>query len=391
MSNPSYRYVFLGLSITSSWGNGHATTYRALLRGLRARGHRVLFLERDLPFYEQNRDMPRPPYADVGLYNSLDELRDRYTQAVRDADLVVVGSFVPDGAAVGAWVTEEARGKAAFYDIDTPVTLRKLALGDHGYLTPALIAKYDLYMSFTGGPTLSLLERKYGARRARPLYCGVDPEIYHPEPAEMRWDLGYMGTYGDDRQPSLDRLLIESARRFRRGRFAVAGPQYPASISWPENVHRIEHLPPDQHRSFYNAQRFTLNVTRADMVETGWSPSVRLFEAAACGTPILTDPWPGLEAFFQPGREILLVRSTDDVVRRLRETFDSERLAIAQRARQRVFAEHTSAHRAESLEKYTRELQDEGSRQRAKPAAAAVQPAPASPREAHGVDARSGS
>lgn len=368
MSTTNYRYVFLGLSITSSWGNGHATTYRALLRGLRARGHSLLFLERDLPFYEQNRDMPRPPYAEVGLYRGMDELRERYTQAIREADLVVVGSFVPDGAAVGAWVTEEARGRSAFYDIDTPVTLRKLALGDHGYLTPALIGRYDLYLSFTGGPTLSLLERKYSARRAKPLYCGVDPEIYHPEPAEVRWDLGYMGTYGDDRQPAVDRLLLESARRFRRGRFAVAGPQYPASISWPENVHRIEHLPPDQHRSFYNAQRFTLNVTRSDMVETGWSPSVRLFEAAACGTPILTDPWPGLEAFFQPSREILLVRSTDDVVRRLRETFDSERLAIAQRARQRVFAEHTSAHRAESLEKYTRELLDEASRQRTKPA-----------------------
>jgi len=367
MSTPTYRYVFLGLSITSSWGNGHATTYRSLLRGLRARGHNILFLERNLPFYEQNRDLPRPPYTDVALYNSLEELRDKYTQAIREADMVVVGSFVPDGATVGQWVTEEARGKSAFYDIDTPVTLRKLALGDHSYLTPALIGRYDLYMSFTGGPTLSLLERKYGARKARPLYCGVDPEMYHPEPAEVRWDLGYMGTYGDDRQPALDRLMLEAARRFRRGRFAVAGPQYPASISWPENVYRIEHLPPDQHRSFYNAQRFTLNVTRADMVESGWSPSVRLFEAAACGTPILSDPWPGLEAFFQPGREILLVRSTDDVVRRLRETFDSERLAIAQRARQRVFAEHTSGHRAESLERYTRELQDDASRQRVKP------------------------
>lgn len=367
MSTPNLRIVFLGLSITSSWGNGHATTYRALLRGLRARGHQLLFLERNLPFYEQNRDLPRPPYADVAIYQSLEELRDRYTQAIREADLVVVGSFVPDGATVGQWVTEEARGKSAFYDIDTPVTLRKLALGDHSYLTPALIGRYDMYLSFTGGPTLSLLERKYGARKARPLYCGVDPEIYHPEPAEVRWDLGYMGTYGDDRQPALDRLLLESARRFRRGRFAVAGPQYPASISWPENVQRIEHLPPDQHRSFYNAQRFTLNVTRSDMVESGWSPSVRLFEAAACGTPILSDPWPGLEAFFQPGREILLVRSTDDVVRRLRETFDSERLAVAQRARQRVFAEHTSAHRAESLERYARELHDEASRQRAKP------------------------
>jgi len=364
MTTPSYRYVFLGLSITSSWGNGHATTYRALLKALRARGHQALFLERDLPFYEQNRDLPSPPFAETALYGSLDELRDRYGRAVREADLVVVGSFVPEGSSIGAWVTEEARGHAAFYDIDTPVTIRKLALGDHGYLTPALIPKYDLYLSFTGGPTIGALERRHGARRVRPLYCGVDPELYHPEPAEHRWDLGYLGTYGDDRQPSLDRLLLEPARRWRRGRFAVAGPQYPDSIAWPENVTRNDHLPPDKHRAYYNAQRFTLNVTRADMIESGWSPSVRLFEAAACGTPILSDPWPGLEAFFQPGREVLLVRSADDVLRRLRETFDGERLAIAQRARQRVFAEHTAAHRAESLEKYTRELLDEGSRQR---------------------------
>ncbi|WP_044239013.1 CgeB family protein [Chondromyces apiculatus] len=366
MSTKSLRYVFLGLSLTSSWGNGHASAYRALLRGLRARGHSLLFLERDLPCHEQHRDLRRPPYAEVGLYRSLDELRDRYAQAVREAALVVVGSGVPEGALVGAWVTEEARGRAAFYDLDTPVTLRKLALGDHSGLTPQLIGRYDLYLSFTGGPTLSLLERKYGAQRARPLYCGVDPEMYHPEPAEPRWDLGYLGTYTEEKQQVLERLLLEPARRFRRGRFAVAGSQYPASIAWPENVHQLEHLTPEKHRAFYNAQRFTLNVTRGDMVESGWSPGVRLFEAAACGTPILTDPWPGLEAFFQPGREILLVRSTDDVVRRVRETFDSERLAIAQRARQRIFAEHTSSHRAETLEKYTLELLDEGSRQRLK-------------------------
>nr|WP_281180868.1 glycosyltransferase [Chondromyces crocatus] len=286
---------------------------------------------------------------------------------------MVIGSSMADGADIGSWVLDEARGKVAFYDLDTPVTLRKLALGDHRYLTPRLINRYALYLSFTGGPTLSLLERKYGAPRARPLYCSVDPEVYHPEPSDSRWDLGYLGTYVDDRQPVLDRLLLESARRFRRGRFAVAGTQYPPTIAWPENVHRIEHLPPPEHRSFYNAQRFTLNVTRCDMVETGWSPSVRLFEAAACGTPILTDPWPGLESFFQPGREILLVRSTDDVVRRLRETFDSERLALAQRARQRVFAEHTSAHRAEALERYTLEVLDESSRARMKLGASAPQ------------------
>ncbi|WP_437729961.1 CgeB family protein [Sorangium sp. So ce1335] len=366
MTTPTYRYVFLGLSITSSWGNGHATTYRALLRALASRGHHVLFLERNLSIYDQHRDLPNPPYGKTEQYSSIPELRDRFSRAVREADLVIVGSFVPEGATVGAWITEEARGKTAFYDLDTPVTLGRLAHGDHAYLTPALIPRYDLYLSATGGPTLERLERGHGAVRARALYCSADTDVYHPQPAPMRWDLGYLGTYSDDRQAAVERLLLEPARRMRRGRFAVAGAQYPASLAWPENITRTEHLPPDEHRIFYNAQRFTLNLTRRAMVESGWSPSARLFEAAACGTPVLSDTWPGIETFFQPGEEILLVRTPEDVLRKLREMKEDKRLTVGQRARQRVFAEHTAMHRAEAFERYTREVLDAGSRARAR-------------------------
>jgi spore maturation protein CgeB len=358
MATTNYRYVFLGLTITSSWGNGHATTYRALLRALATRGHQLLFLERNLPIYEHHRDLPNPAYARAVLYSSVAELRDRFTRAVREADFVVVGSFVPEGAAIGAWLTEEARGKTAFYDLDTPVTLSRLAHGDHAYLTPALIPRYDLYLSATGGPTLERLERTYAAPRARALHCSADTDVYYPEPTPLRFDLGYLGTYSDDRQPLLERLLLEPARRMRRGRFAVAGAQYPGGITWPDNVVRTEHLTPDEHRTFYNAQRFTLNVTRRAMVEAGWSPSARLFEAAACGTPVLCDAWPGIETFFQPGEEILLARSPEDVLRRLREMREEKRLTIGQRARQRVFAEHTAMHRAETLERCTREVLD---------------------------------
>jgi spore maturation protein CgeB len=355
----TYSFVFLGLSITSSWGNGHATTYRGLLKQLAQRGHRVLFLERDLWFYEANRDLPHPPYGRTELYRGLDDLRERFGGAVRDADMVIVGSYVPDGVEVGAWVTEAARGKTAFYDIDTPVTLKKLEQGDTEYLTPALIPRYDLYLSFTGGPTLELLEHRYGATRARPLYCSVDLDHYFPERVSPRWDLGYLGTYSADRQPALDRLLVEPARRFGQGRFAVAGPQYPAEIAWPANVDRTFHVPPREHRAFYCAQRFTLNVTRKDMVEAGYSPSVRLFEAAACGVPVLSDEWPGLAEFFEPGREILVARSTEEALCILREFPDRERIAMGQRARERVLAHHTAAHRAEALERYARELFDE--------------------------------
>jgi spore maturation protein CgeB len=344
------RVVFLGLSITSSWGNGHATNYRALASELAARGHEVVFCERDVPWYAAHRDLPAPPYADLRLYGSVGELHRQSREAVREADLVVVGSYVPDGVAVAEWVLETARGTTAFYDIDTPVTLDKLARGDHEYLAPELIPRFDLYLSFTGGPVLTMLRRRFGARRPLAFHCLVDPAAHRPEPAAERWDLGYLGTYSPDRQPGLEALLIDVARRAPRRRFAVAGPQYPPAVSWPENVERIEHLAPPGHSEFYAAQRFTLSVTRAEMRRLGWSPSVRLFEAAACGTPVISDRWPGLEDVFVPGAEILIAQTTDDVLRVLADTAESERRAIAQRARERVLAEHTAAHRVDRLE-----------------------------------------
>jgi spore maturation protein CgeB len=349
------RIVILGLSITSSWGNGHATTFRGLVRELEQQGHDVLFLERDQPWYAQHRDLPNPPFGRTALYGNLDELHERFAEPVRDADLVIVGSYVPDGVQVGDWVQREAGGVKAFYDIDTPVTLAKLARGEHAYLAPRQIAGYDLYLSFTGGPTLQRLEREFGSPCARVLYCSVDPVLYFPEPQPPAWDLGYMGTYSDDRQPSVQRFLLDAARQLPERDFIVAGPQYPATVDWPANVTWEHHLPPAQHRRFYNRQRFTLNVTRADMIAAGWSPSVRLFEAAACGTPIISDRWAGLESVLTPGAEIVLVDSTADVLAALRMGED-ERLAMAERARKRILAEHTAGHRAAELVRHAQEL-----------------------------------
>jgi spore maturation protein CgeB len=348
------RIVFLGLSITSSWGNGHATNYRGLVRALAAVGHDVLFLERDVPWYAAERDMPEPPWGRTCLYGSLEQLEDEHADAVREADVVVVGSYVPDGVAVGAWVQGTARGVTAFYDIDTPVTLAKLARDDHEYLSPELIPGYDLYLSFTGGPTLARIERELGSPRALAFHCLVDPEGYAPRPdAEVRWDLGYLGTYSDDRQPALDALLVEPARRDPSLRAIVAGPQYPEAIEWPPNVERVEHLPPAEHARFYAAQRLTVSVTRADMMRAGWSPSVRLFEAAACAVPVVTDPWPGVEDFFAPGSEILVARGPEDVAAHLALS-EEELRAVGERARARVLAEHTAEHRAAELVDHVR-------------------------------------
>ena len=349
------KIVILGLSVSSSWGNGHATTYRALIKGLSARGHSVLFLERDLPWYAENRDLPDLPYGTVRYYSGLEELKREFTTSVRSADAVIVGSFIPEGTAVGEWVISTSAGVTAFYDIDTPVTLAKLGNGDEQYLSKSLIPQYDLYLSFTGGPTLIRLERQFGAQMARALYCSVDPSLYYTKTCSQKWDLGYLGTYSEDRHSQLEALMLAPAREWSDGRMVVAGPMYPAEIAWPANVERTIHLPPREHCEFYNSQRFTLNITRACMRNAGYSPSVRLFEAAACGATVITDWWPGIETFFEPGAEILVARSSCEVLHLLRELPEFERRAIGTRARERVLSHHTAHHRAYELERYLRE------------------------------------
>jgi spore maturation protein CgeB len=349
------KLVVLGLSLSSSWGNGHATTYRALLRAFAERGHDVLFLERDVPWYAAHRDLNSGGDVRLELYGSLNDLRRRWRRDVAGADVVMVGSYVPDGVAVGRWVQEIARGVTAFYDIDTPVTLAKLAAGDGEYLSPKILPGYHLYLSFTGGPTLRRIEGRYGARAARALYCSVNAEAYRPMAGPLKWDLSYLGTYSADRQPTLERLMLEPARRAPHVRFCVAGPQYPDDIAWPANVERIEHVAPADHPAFYAASRYTLNVTRADMIAAGWSPSVRLFEAAACATPIISDVWDGLAEIFEPGREIILASGPEDVLRTLRSTDEPARRAMAEAARRRILAGHTAVHRAAELERHLRE------------------------------------
>jgi spore maturation protein CgeB len=347
--------VIAGLSITSSWGNGHATTYRALVRALAARGHHVTFLERDVEWYAQNRDLPEPPYCRTHLYASISELQSRHAAEIESADLAIVGSYVPEGREVADAVLRMASGCTAFYDIDTPVTLAALDAGGAEYLDREQVPRFDVYLSFTGGPTLRRLEEQFGARRARALHCSVDPAMYFPEPRRHRWDLGYLGTYSADRQPTLSELLLRPAAAWPDGRFVIAGPQYPSSMPQAGNVDRIEHLAPSLHRAFYNQQRFTLNITRRDMIAAGYSPSVRLFEAAACGTPIISDVWMGLETFFEPGREILLARSATDILGWLHDLPADERAAIGRRARERVLQGHTAARRAVELEAFVAE------------------------------------
>jgi spore maturation protein CgeB len=342
----SLNIVFLGLSLSSSWGNGHATTFRALLRGLHGLGHEITFLERDVPWYATNRDLNEPEFCNLRYYGSVADLHAKHQGLLRTADIIVVGSFVPEGVAVIDAAASLSTGSLCFYDIDTPVTLAKLAARDHEYLADHQIPLFDVYFSFTGGPTLDRLCKQFGARRAEALYCSVDQTRYGPTGEEPVWDLGYLGTYSPDRQPTLERLLVDVAACMPDRRFVVAGPQYPADISWPDNVNRIAHLPPSEHASFYSRQRHTLNVTRANMIAAGWSPSVRLFEAAACGCPVVSDRWRGLEEIFPIGEAIHVADTTDDVCELLSAADETRRQEVARLAQSLVLASHTGEARA---------------------------------------------
>ena len=343
------KIVFIGLTVSSSWGNGHATTYRGLLRELSAMGHETYFLEHNKPWYSSNRDFSCSEDFQLIFYESVDELKQNFQSLIRDADMVIVGSYVPEGVLVGRWVLDTAEGLKAFYDIDTPVTLHKLDNNDEEYLSKDLIPHFDIYLSFSGGEVLELLETTYGARKAKALYCSFDPDIYYPTIVEKKWLLGYLGTYSDDRQPTVNSLLIETAKRINDEHFVVAGPGYPKDIAWPTNVERINHLPPELHRKFYNEQKFTLNVTRQAMIRLGYSPSVRLFEAAACAVPIISDYWKGLTDLFEEGKEIFIAHNTNEMATILNETTPEQRTMVGQAARKKVLQAHTAAHRAREL------------------------------------------
>jgi spore maturation protein CgeB len=347
------KIVIFGLAITSSWGNGHATTYRSLCKALARRGHRIEFVEKDTEWYRGNRDMPRPEFCSVTLYEDWNTSRRKLVQLTKDADAVVIGSYFPDAIAATTELLAAGCGPLIFYDIDTPITIAQLrSRGATEYLDPQLIPFYAAYLSFAGGPLLREVQERFGSPQAVPFYCSVDPDLHRPAEVNGRYrcELSYLGTYAADRQPALMRMLNEAAAQMPQSKFIVAGPMYPRAIPWKKNVKRIIHLSPSKHPSFYSSSRFTLNLTRDDMVASGYAPSVRLFEAAACGAAILSDWWEGLDQFLAPGREVLLVRDTCDVTGVLRGMTDAERKRIGQAARERILAHHTSRHRAMQFE-----------------------------------------
>jgi spore maturation protein CgeB len=347
------KLVIFGLSVSSSWGNGHATLWRGLIRSLAALGHRVVFFERDQPFYAEHRDLPELPDGQLLiLYSNWEEIHPLAERHLADADVAMVTSFCRDAIAATESVLFSNARVRCFYDLDTGVTIDALRSGRAvEYIPERGLGDFDLVLSYTGGLALKELKTRLGARHVAPLYGSVDPEVHHPAPPEERFraDLAYLGTYSADRQEALHELFLEPARRRPDFRFVIGGPQYPGEFPWRENIFFIPHVPPAEHPAFYCSSKLTLNLTRRPMAEMGYCPSGRLFEAAACGVPILSDEWEGLDYFFEPGSEILVVRSANHVLEALEQP-PEELACLARAARERVLASHTAQRRALELE-----------------------------------------
>ena len=345
------KLVVFGLTVSSSWGNGHATLWRGLIAGLARRGVRVVFFERDTPYYADTRDLHALSDAELVLYRDWREVRARARRELADADAAMITSYCPDAEPASALMAHAFGGVSSFYDMDTPVTLARLQAGEAvDYLPSGGLAQFDLVLSYTGGAALTALRERLGARRALPLYGHVDPAVHAPRAPDPRFacDLSYIGTYAADRQPVVEALFVDPARRLCDRKFVLAGSGYPADFPWTDNIWFVRHLPPAEHPAFYASSRLTVNATRADMAAIGLCPSGRLFEAAACGCPVLSDRWEGLEAFFAPGEEILTAATPEEAVAAL-SLSDRELRRIAEAARARTLAEHTADHRAGEL------------------------------------------
>jgi len=306
-----------------------------------------------VPYYASHRDFFEVPgNGRLRLYERFEDITMEAKACLQDADLAMTTSYCPDARAATELLLNANTGIRAFYDLDTPITLETLRSGTiPSYIPEQGLGDFDLVLSYTGGQALTELQNKLSAKRVAPLFGSVDPDLHFPVlPVESyRSDLSYLGTYSTDRQARLDELFVEAARRMPNSRFVIGGAQYPDVFPWKENIYFLRHLPPKLHRDFFCSSRATLNVTRRAMAAYGYCPSGRLFEAAACGVPILSDCWEGLELFFSPGNELLVVNTADDVVTALQLT-DTELAKISKTARERTLAEHTAEQRAIELE-----------------------------------------
>ncbi len=364
MNTTPLKIILFGTSIISSWKSVHAPQYRGIARGLKDLGHEVVFFEREEPQIEQHRDFVREEYVRVEWYRDTEHLADRWAQEIRCADAVLIGSGVEQAAKLAEWILQTAEGVTLFYDMDPLSALLSLEQGQCGYAIGELMPRFDMYLSSVGGELLERVKARVRPRRAAALYLSADTETCRPLSCPKQWDLGFLGNYREGRQDAVNALLLAPAALWQEGTFVIAGGEYPVSLQLPANLHKLPHVTPSEHSQFYNRQRFSLHATCTALVQGGYCPSARLFEAAACGTPLISDYWKGLENFFELGKELLIASSREHVLHYLRKLPEEERVAVGARARTRVLARHTAFHRAQELSSCVSELLNEQSRTR---------------------------
>jgi len=380
------KITFFGLSISSSWGNGHAAHFRAILRALHRLGHRVAFYERDLGQLARHREFTASDDFDLRLYRSWDEIRHTALEEADASDVVLVASHVPEGARIADAVLALDRPLRAYYEMNAPHTLARLRDGSLDYVRALQLPDFDLVLSRMGGRSLSALELDYGARLALPLYACVDPELHLRMPARpaLRCELSFPGSCTPQRLARLKTLLGTVARRRPSWRFLVAGAQSSGEVpaaprkeprraesgrgssspktlpplaaasarvherarrGWPAHLQRLELLSEADRVALFSSSRLVLDLPRRAAQAWGYCPSGRLFAAAACGTPVVTTGFEGLERFLEPEAEVLVAGNAAALLEAM-ERSDAELLGLGRRARERTLDEHTGYQRA---------------------------------------------
>lgn len=345
--------AFFGSSLVSAYWNGAATYYRGIVRALHERGHRVTFFEPDAFSRQQHRDLPDPAWAEVVVYEASEEAAREMLERARGADLVVKASGVgvfDELLEEGVLELRAPETLVAFWDVDAPATLDRLS-ASAGDPFRALVPRYDLVLTYGGGEPVVRTYEGFGARRCVPVYNALDPSTHHPVPPEPRFegDLGFLGNRLPDREARVEAFFLRAAEALPRASFLLGGSGW-GDKALPPNVRYLGHVYTRDHNAFNCTPKAVLNVSRESMARYGFSPATRVFEAAGAGACLITDAWKGIELFLEPGREVLVAESGEAVAEQVQRLTPEEARRIGARARSRLLAEHTYAHRARELE-----------------------------------------
>jgi spore maturation protein CgeB len=342
--------AFFASSLVSAYWNGAATYYRGIVRGLHDCGHRVTFFEPDAYDRQQHRDIPDPEWAEVVVYAG--EGEDGVWAALeraRGADVIVKASGVGvfDELLERAVLDVRRPGAAViFWDVDAPATLDRVGTDPEDSFRP-LIPEYDLILTYGGGAPVVDAYQALGARACVPIYNALDPATHHPVAPDPRFaaDLAFLGNRLPDRERRVEEFFLSAASARPGRRFLIGGSGWDDKPMAP-NVRRAGHVFTADHNAFNCTPRAVININRDSMARYGFSPPTRVFEAVGAGACLITDAWEGVELFLEPGREVLVAHSGDDVAGHLDALTPERARALGDAARRRVLAEHTYAHRA---------------------------------------------